>query len=373
MSLILKILAAASRGRVLTSRVRRDARSEKSQQADFYRDTWRHAAKQINATVETTKGELLCISRGEATAKVYRNYTDLDGPVTLRAAGNKPLVHATLRACGVSTPDFLSFSVANLAAAEGFLCSQGECVVKPAMGTGAGAGVTTGVKTARQLRRAAILAAGFGSELLIEKQVSGKNVRLLYLDGQLLDAVERRPPSVVGDGRSTVAQLVREANRHRREHGAHVAQVFLRYDLDMQHTLSAQRLSWRDVPVYGQCVRLKTVINDNSAADNHAVADVLCRELVETGRRAAQAVGVRLAGVDIVTPDLTVDLSTAAGVVLEINTTPGLYIHKNKQGAPVAVPILEACLEQTREICVGRINAIHLPPASKRLTNASSR
>jgi cyanophycin synthetase len=355
------------------SRVRRDARSEKSQQADFYLDTWRRAARQINATVETTDGELLCISRGGATAKVYRNYTDLDGPVTLRAAGNKPLVHEMLRACGVPTPDFLSFSVANLAAAEGFLRLQGECVVKPAAATGAGAGVTTGVKTRRQLRRAAIRAAGFGPELLIEKQVSGKNVRLLFLDGQLLDAVERRPPSVVGDGRSTVAQLVREANRQRREHGADVAQVFLRYDLDMHHTLSAQRLAWRDVPADGQCVRLKTVINDNSAADNHAVADVLCRELVETGRRAAQAVGVRLAGVDIVTPDLTVDLSTAGGVVLEINTTPGLYIHKNKQGASVAVPILEACLEQAHKMYVGRINAIHSLAASQGPTYASSR
>ncbi len=372
MSLILKLLVAASRGRVLMNRVRRDARSEKSFRADFYREIWCHAARQIDATVEDTKRELLCISRGDATAKVYQNYTDLDGPVTLHAAGNKPLVHETLRACGISTPNFLAFSVANLAAAEDFLRTQGECVVKPAADTGAGAGVTTGVRTRRQLRRAAIRAAGHGPELLIEKQISGKNVRLLYLDGQLLDAVERRPPSVIGDGRSTVARLVATANRHRRDQGAHVAQVLLRYDLDMQHTLSAQQLSWRDVPAHGRCVRLKTVVNDNSAADNHAVANIVCRELVETGRRAAQAVGVRLAGVDIVTPDLTVDLSTAGGVVVEINTTPGLYIHKNKQGASVAIPILEACLEQAHKICTGRINAIHSLAASKGLTYANS-
>lgn len=372
MSSILKILAAASRGRALLRRVGRDARSEKSLRADFYVDTWRRAAKEIDAAVATTEGELLCITRGGATAKVYRNYTDLDGPVTLRAAGNKPLVHEMLRGGGIPTPDFLPFSVANLAAAEGFLQAQGECVVKPAAGTGAGAGVTTGVKTRRQLRRAAVRAAGYCPELLIEKQVAGRNVRLLFLDGQLLDAVERRRPSVVGDGRSTVAQLVREANRHRREQGAHAAQVLLRYDLDMQHTLSAQRLSWRDVPADGQCVRLKTVINDNSAADNHSVVDVLCPELVEIGRRAAQAVGVRLAGVDMLTADLTVDLSTAAGVVMEINTTPGLYIHKNKQGAPVAVPILEACLEQAHKISAGRINAIHSLSSSKGLTYASS-
>lgn len=350
MNWALRTQANLSRIRTLLGRVTRSSRKEKSQRAEFYRDTWAQAATEIGATVDDSHGEVLLISRAGVTAKVFRNYTDLDGPVTLRAAGNKPLVHETLRSIGIRTPDFLKFSLAKLSSAEDFLRTHEQCVVKPASGTGAGAGVTTNVQSIGQLRKASILAAGFGSELLIENQVAGRNVRLLLLDGQLLDAVERRPPCVVGDGRSTVAQLVRRANQVRLEQGIAAAQVFLRYDLDMQRTLSRQDLSWRAVPKDGQEVRLKTVINDNAASDNVSVMEILSEQLTQTSCNAARAVGVRLAGVDLVTPDLTLDLVAGTGVVLEINTAPGLYIHKGKQGKSVAVPILEACLEQARSL-----------------------
>lgn len=349
MSALLNILVSVSRARVLAGRAGRFARREKSQRAEFYRDLWCSAAATIGATVTNSHGELLSISDDQGTARVFRNYTDLDGPVSLRAAGNKPLVHEVLRGAGIPTPEYRTFSKADLSVAEEFLRSHGTCVVKPASGTGAGAGVTTGIKTHRQLFRSVVLAAAYGTELLIEKQIRGKNLRLLYLDGRLLDAVERRPPTVTGDGRRTVAQLVGQANSERREQGVTGAQVFLRHDLDMQQTLAEQGLGWRGVPPAGQPVRLKTVINDNAAVDNVSVADAVCGAIVECGSAAAQALGIRLAGVDIVTTDLTVDLATGSGVVLEINTAPGLYIHKGKPGIPVAVPILEACL--------GRISA----------------
>lgn len=345
---LLKARAAAARARVLFQRVSRAARSEKTQRSDFYLKMWSRAADEIGAAVVHSHGDLLTIARGRAMAKVFRNYTDLDGPVTLRAAGTKPLVHEVLRARSIPTPDYATFSLNRLPVALDFLRSHTPCVVKPAAGTGAGAGVTTGITTTRQLINAAIAAAGHGDELLIEQQITGANLRLLYLDGRLLDAVERRPPTVVGDGSSTISRLVRSANQDRRERGSRAAQVFLKYDLDMERTLAEQGLSWHAVPEVGCVVRVKTVINDNAAVDNVSVVDVVANDIVEAGRQAAEAIDARLAGVDVVTPDLTTDLSSSGGVVLEINTTPGLYIHEGKQPLPVAVSILEACLNQSQ-------------------------
>ncbi|MEO8494845.1 MAG: hypothetical protein ABI614_07225 [Planctomycetota bacterium] len=338
----------AARARVLLQRVSRAARTEKAQRSDFYVKMWSRAADEIGAAVVDRQGELLTIARGDVEAKLFRNYTDLDGPVTLRAAGTKPLVHEVLRTHSIPTPNYETFSLNRMQVALDFLRSHAPCVVKPAAGTGAGAGVTSGVTTRRQLIKATIAAAGHGGELLIEQQIAGSNLRLLYLDGKLLDAVERRPPTVVGDGRSTIARLVQNANRDRLERGSRAAQVFLKYDLDVQRTLVEQGLSWRAVPVKGRVVRIKTVINDNAAADNVSVVDEVAADIIAIGQRAAAALGVRLAGVDVVTPDLTTDLLSAGGVVLEINTTPGLYIHEGKQPLPVAVPILEACLIQSR-------------------------
>ena len=349
MSIMVKALGKASRAMTMLKRARLSVRQLKAQRSEFYIDLWNRAAEEVGAAVEDSRGELLTISRGESIARVFRNYTDLDGPVTLRAAGNKPLVHKTLRAQGLPTPDYLQFSLKKMPAAIDFLKLHGECVIKPAANTGAGEGVTTNVATRAQLNRAAIAAAGYGSELLIEEQISGVNARLLYLDGVLLDAVPRCPPVIVGDGRSTIGQLVRQTNKHRIQNGYSVAQTTLKYDLDAKRTLDGQGLSWRSVPAEGQPITLKTVVNDNAAAENVSVTDQVAESVVEVGRRAARAIGVRLAGVDIVTPDLGSDLESVGGVVLEVNTTPGLYIHEGGQGGPVAASILEACLALSRQ------------------------
>ena len=88
-----------------------------------------------------------------------------------------------------------------------------DCVVKPATGTGGGAGVATGIRTRWQLARAAAAAAVYSDELLIERQVEGDNYRLLYLDGELLDAYVREAPVRPRRRQVHVAALVRERTR----------------------------------------------------------------------------------------------------------------------------------------------------------------
>lgn len=347
-SLDLKLRAMMARARMLLQRVSRARRTEKTQQSEFYRNMWSRAADDIGATVVNRHGDLLTIVRNGAVARLFRNNTDLDGPVTLRAAGTKPLVHEALRAHALPTPEYVTYSLDQMHTAFDFLRTHAPCVVKPAAGTGAGAGVTTGIKSRRQFINATIAAAAHCDELLIEQQIAGRTLRLLYLDGKLLDAVERRPPTVVGNGQSTIAQLVQNANAIRLRNGSNAAQVFLRRDLDMQRTLREQGLNWHAVPEHGRVVRVKTVINDNAAADNVSVIHDVSDEIVAAGRLAAEAFAVRLAGVDVVTPDMTAGLDSSGGVILEINTVPGLYIHEARQPLCVAVPILEACLRLSR-------------------------
>ena len=274
------------------------------------------------------------------------NYTELDDPVSLRIAGNKPLVHRLLRSQGIPTPAYREFTLKTLTDAAEFLLQHGTCVVKPAAGTGGGQGVTTGVQTARQLRQASVAAAGHSSGLIIEQQIAGANIRLLFLDGQPLDAIDRRPPTVTGDGRSRIGQLVDNANQQRLQAGFSVAQSVLKRDQDMRQTLAAQGLTLTSVLPVDKTVQLKTVINDNTAEDNICVIDSLNRALIDEARSAADAVGLRLAGVDIVTPDASRCLTDAGGVVLEVNSAPGFYFHyaARKSRTPVAIPVLAACL-----------------------------
>jgi D-alanine-D-alanine ligase-like ATP-grasp enzyme len=328
-------------------RKRRDAeeRAAAANLSAFYARVWKEAAARVGADIEDLGHDVFEIRLGAARTRVLQNFTGMDDLVTYRVARSKPVIYRLLEAEGLPVPRHLAFEFDDMRAAAAFLDGAGKpCVVKPACGTGGGTGVTTGVRTRWQLARAAQAAARHEGELLIEEEVGGENYRLLYLDGQLIDAVVRRAPTVVGDGTSSVARLVEAANARRLAGG--LSHSLLGVDMDMKNTLARQGLSLRSVPAAGRAVRLKTAINQNAGADNETATALLCPSVIADGARAAAVAGVRLAGVDVVTADPGVPLREAGGVILEVNSPPGYFWHYHKRdGAfPLAVRVLECLL-----------------------------
>ena len=95
---------------------------------------------------------------------------------------------------------------------------------------------------------------------------------------------------------------------------------------------------------------LKTVVNTNGPENNESVLHEIGEALVADVARAAELVGVRLAGIDVITPDPRRSLADAGGVILEVNATPGLHYHYDisnpEQGVPVLVPIMQELLSE---------------------------
>ena len=313
----------------------------------FYAYVWREAAAQLGAGIESLGHDVFEIRLGDASTRVLQNFTGIDDLATHCVVRAKPVINRLLAGAGLPTPRFADFDVHDLRPAVTFLDSTDkECVVKPASGTGGGLGVTTGVRSRWQLARAAFTAGTFGGDVLIEEQVHGDNYRLLYLDGQLVDAVIRKAPSVVGDGKRNLAQLVEEVNAQRLKQKQFIAHGLLTVDMDMKYTLAKQGLSMRSVPAPARVVYLKTVINQNSGADNETVTPLLCASIVADGAQAAAVAGVRLAGVDVITVDPSLPLRATGGVLLEVNSPPGYFWHYHKRdGAfPLAVHVLKHLL-----------------------------
>jgi len=316
-------------------------------QAEFYENVWRDTAGEMGANFRRLHDGICELELDGVRTRVDGSVTEIDDPVTLAVLHDKALTHDILRAAGLPVPAHARFTLSEIAPAIEFLrnCS-GNCVIKPAGGTGGGRGVTTGIRTRWQLARAAAAAAVYGDELLIEQQIDGDNYRLLYLDGELIDAFVRRFPTVVGDGKSNIAALVRAHNDERLRQRAGVSQVLLTVDMDMKRTLARRELSLRSVPAAGAVVMLKTVVNENSGVDNSTATKILCPEIIEQCARAVRALRVRFAGIDIVTRNPAVALEQAGGVILEVNGTPNLYYHYNKQDSsfPVAHHLLRLLL-----------------------------
>ena len=312
--------------------------------AEFYDRTWQEAARELGGTWTKLSDDISEINFGGFRTRVMLNTSCIDDPVTLEILGDKPLTHRLLMAEGLPVPRHTTFSSSKMEPAVRFLQStQRDCVVKPARGSAGGRGITTGIRKMSHLARATARAAVYSDELLIEEQIDGDNYRLLYLDGKLIDSLVRRLPWVTGDGRSSVARLVKQANEQRLRNRTDISQVLISIDLDMHRTLAGQGLALRSVPHKAQRVTLKRVVNENSGADNTTATPMLCQSIIDDGTKAVRALGVRFCGLDILTPSPGLPLTQCGGVVLEANSTPGLYHHyKKADGAfPVATHLLK--------------------------------
>jgi cyanophycin synthetase len=318
----------------------------------FYRDAWAEAADELGAELMELEGGFHEIRRGGTTTRVWRQLSALDEAVSLRLALDKTIVHRLLAARGIQVPEYLEFGHQSLEPALRFMADMtkaapgGAAVVKPANGGRGGAAVTGSVRTEIDLARAVLSAARLDTRLLIERQVPGEMYRLLFLDGELVDVVLRRAPHVTGDGRSTILELIAHENERRLE--AARPQALMTVDLDCLLALAAAERTPRSVPGAGEPVQVKSASSENAEEENHTV-HAYAQEVIDECAEAVRAVGLRLAGVDVVTPDIGRPLAETGGAIIEVNGTPGFQYHyqvaDRANATRVAIPVLERVLE----------------------------
>jgi cyanophycin synthetase len=314
-----------------------------------YREIWEHAAGEAGADLVDLGDSVLEIRRGRALTRVIYNRVMFDSAVAVEVSEMKPLVHRVVRAVGLPVPEHAEFDWKEPGSGLEFLAAAGgPCVVKPACGTRGGEGVTPWVTSPRQFELACTRAGRYGTRLLIEYQAMGCEYRLLFLDGQLLDAIRRDPPTVVGDGRASVADLMWAANRDRSVAAGQEGFAPIRVNLDTAFALAAQGLKLSSIPAPGAVVSLKGTANASGSRDNHVACHEVGSDLVGGAAAAVRALGLRFAAVELVTGDPGSRLAPP-GAVLEINGHPGLHYHyqvvEADQRVPVAVPVLERLLE----------------------------
>jgi O-antigen/teichoic acid export membrane protein/D-alanine-D-alanine ligase-like ATP-grasp enzyme len=318
-----------------------------------YERLWKSAAKEIGATIRPVGLDRFELRVDRVTVQVPDDVPQINDQASLARTGDKATIHALLRGEGLPVPDQLAFPPGQLDAAQAFMDDvDGPCVVKTARGA-ASSQVTTGIETRAQLTRAIIGAASSANDLVIESEHEGPVYRLLFLDGLLLDVLERLPPRVTGDGHSTIGELI-DAENSRRIAGAGSAGLSLiRVDLDCIFTLERAGLTLGTVLADGVVAAVKTASNQNGPADNHSVMGSVSSALIHEALEAASLAGLRLAGIDVMTTDPTRSLRETGGVILDVNGTPGLHDHDliadPTVARPVAVRIVRLLLSPDRK------------------------
>ena len=98
---------------------------------------------------------------------------------------------------------------------------------------------------------------------------------------------------------------------------------------------------------------VKVATNEARVADCRTARGELCDAIVEDARTAVRTLGLRLAGVDLVTADPSRPLRETGGVINEVNGTPALHRHyqvaDRRNVMPVAEPVLAHLLGLERQ------------------------
>jgi cyanophycin synthetase len=313
----------------------------------FTHRMWEEAAAAVGASFSEPAPRLFAFDREGLTVHVLGQRTPFADPVSIELASAKDLSYALLTRAGVRVPEHVVLRREDHMAARSFLeTGPAPVVVKPARGGGAGLGVTPSIETESQLERALRGAGSTSERLIVERQAAGDQFRILLLDGKVLDVIRRGLPQVVGDGTSTIEDLMFAEYDRRLETDTMEGMKPFLVDLDCLFTLERQGLRLSTRLSKGATVVVKSTSNISGGQSCVTVREPVAREVLHEVRAAAAAVGVRLAGVDVVAPDVERSLASSNGVVLEVNPIPGLQHHYNvaepETATPVAVPVLEA-------------------------------
>lgn len=192
--------------------------------------------------------------------------------------------------------------------------------------------------------------------VLVERFLVGLWHRLLVVDDRLVAALRREPASVVGDGRSTLAELVAKANEDPRR-GPDSRWPLYRMELgDKERThLARSGLGPGSVPNAGECVVLRPIAHTETGATSRDVTDLVHPDNVAMAVDAVKMLGLDVAGLDVIAQDLARPLAEQGGGFLEINAGPAIFLHV----APVTEP--------SRPVPEAIIDALMPPPETGRV------
>lgn len=303
-----------------------------------------NAARRRGIPVSRLNGQsLVQLGWGSRQRRLRASVTDRTGLVAAELAGDKAQAKALLDAigCPVAKGAVVTTAEAALAAATRL---KRPVVIKPLDGNH-GRGVTTGLQTEADILQAFVLAAQHSRRVIVEEELPGRDHRILVVDGKVVAVAERKPAQVVGDGRSSVAELVAAVNADPRRGAGHENSLTrIRLDDEAARAiLDKQSLTVDSIPGKGQVVLLRTTANLSSGGTAIDRTDDIHPDNAAIARRAALAVGLDVAGIDLLSPDITRSVRETGGGIVEVNAAPGLRMHlEPSEGAArdVAEPII---------------------------------
>lgn len=208
--------------------------------------------------------------------------------------------------------------------------------------------------------------------IIVEKFITGHDYRILVINNKLVAAAKRTPAHVIGDGKSTVQQLIDIVNKDPRRGFGHenvLTQITVN---DLTKTIIKDAGYTLDSVIpEGEMLVLKDTANLSTGGTAEDVTDIVHPSNVSMAERISKIIDLDICGIDVMTTDITQPLSETGGAVLEVNAGPGFRMHlAPTSGLPrnVAAPVIDKLFPKKGD--TGRIPIIAITGTNGKTTTS---
>lgn len=242
-------------------------------------------------------------------------------------------------------------------------------VIKPIDGNH-GRGITVDIQTLEEALVAFYAAKEVSRKVIVEKYVVGEDYRLLVINHRLVAASKRTPAHVVGDGKSTIQELVDIVNSDSRRGFGH-ENVLTQITINKltETIIKDAGYTVDSVIKKGEVLLLKDTANLSTGGTAEDVTDIVHPSNISMAERISKIIDLDICGIDIMTTDISQPLSETGGAVLEVNAGPGFRMHlAPTSGLPrnVAAPVIDKLFPNQND--TGRIPIVAISGTNGKTT-----
>jgi cyanophycin synthetase len=217
-------------------------------------------------------------------------------------------------------------------------------VTKPVDGNH-GKGATTDINNWEDAVKGLEAAKVYSRGVIVEKFISGLDHRVLVINYKFVAAAIRKPASVIGDGKSTIDELIDITNLDpRRGFGHEKTLTSIKVDQFTLDILKDKNLTLESILPVGEELWLKPTANLSTGGTATDITDLVHPDNIFMCERIARIIGLDICGIDIMAKTLSEPVAESGGGVIEVNAAPGFRMHIDPaQGLPrnVAEPVID--------------------------------